>query len=138
MQNFQRFLKKKYKNGLPRPFICCKEHSDHDLAHLGPPPLIQQGGQFDPTHVTTYLPEPIQNRVKGPASNYLTRFKKSCQYSKEQVKPITCLIMKQNADFQEGISLAQDNAIPLPTLKSLIANESFQIRYYVMDFLEGV
>ena len=37
---FSIFLKKKYKNGLPRPFICCKEHSDHDLAHLEPPPLI--------------------------------------------------------------------------------------------------
>ena len=38
--------------------------------------------------------------------------------------------MKQNADFQKGISQAYSTATPLPTPKVLTANESFKIRYY--------
>ena len=45
--------------------------------------------------------------------------------------------MKQNADFQEGISQAQRSATPLPTPKFLTTNESFQMRYYVRIFLKG-
>ena len=35
-------------------------------------------------------------------------------------------VMKQNADFQEGISQAQSTATPLPTPKFLSSNESGQ------------
>ena len=37
--------------------------------------------------------------------------------------------MKQNADFQEGISQDQGTAEPRPTPKLLTTNESIQIRY---------
>ena len=46
-----------------------------------------------------------------------------------------CLFMKQNADFQEGISQAYSTATPLPTPKVLTTNESFQLRYYIRIFL---
>ena len=45
--------------------------------------------------------------------------------------------MKQNADFQEGVSQAYSTATPLPTQKVLITNESIQIRYYKRIFLKG-
>ena len=45
--------------------------------------------------------------------------------------------MKQNADFQEGISQAYSTATPLPTPKVLTTNESFQLRYYIRIFLKG-
>ena len=45
--------------------------------------------------------------------------------------------MKQNADFQEGISQAQSTATPLPSPNFLTTNKSFQMRYYVRIFLKG-
>ena len=45
--------------------------------------------------------------------------------------------MKENADFQEGISQAWISVTPLPTPKFLTSHESFQIRYYVRIFLKG-
>ena len=45
--------------------------------------------------------------------------------------------MKQNADFQEGISQAYSTATPLPTLNVLTTNKSFQMRYYIMIFPKG-
>ena len=58
-------------------------------------------------------------------------------------------IMKQKADFQEGISQGQSTATPFPTPKLLTTNESFQMRYYSYetsiidmkqnaDFQEGI
>ena len=41
--------------------------------------------------------------------------------------------MKQNADFQEGISQAEGTATPLPTSKFVTTNESFQMRYFTTD-----
>ena len=38
--------------------------------------------------------------------------------------------MKQNADFDEGISQAQSNATQLPNPQYLTTNKSFQMRYY--------
>ena len=45
--------------------------------------------------------------------------------------------MKQNADFQEGISQAWSTITPLPTPKFLTTNENFEMRYYVKDFPKG-
>ena len=46
--------------------------------------------------------------------------------------------MKQNADFQEDISQAQNTATPLPIPRFLPTNESFQMRYYYIGiFLKG-
>ena len=45
--------------------------------------------------------------------------------------------MKQNADFQEGISKAQGTATRVPTPKFLTTNENFEMRYYVRIFLKG-
>ena len=45
--------------------------------------------------------------------------------------------MKQNADFLEGISQAENTATPLPTSKFLTTNKNFQRRYYVSIFLKG-
>ena len=46
--------------------------------------------------------------------------------------------MKQNADFQEGISQAYSNATPLPTPKFLNTNnKSIQMKYYITIFLKG-
>ena len=53
------------------------------------------------------------------------------------MKPIRSHIMKQNANFQEGILQALRTTTPLPTLKFLTSNESFQMRYYMRIFLEG-
>ena len=39
--------------------------------------------------------------------------------------------MKQNADFQEGISQAQNTSTSLPTQKILTTYKSFQMRYYI-------
>ena len=44
--------------------------------------------------------------------------------------------MKQNVDFQEGISQAWSTPTHLPTPKFLATNESFQMRYYVWIFLK--
>ena len=69
-----------------------------------------------------------ENAKKFTACMMFTKQSGKCwfTYSKEQVKPITCPIMKQNIDFQEGISQATAN--PLPTRKLLTTNERFQIR----------
>ena len=45
--------------------------------------------------------------------------------------------MKQNADFHYVDSQALSTTTPLPTLKFLTTNESFQMRYYVRIFLKG-
>ena len=45
--------------------------------------------------------------------------------------------MKQNADFQEGISQAESTATPLPTPKFLTTNESFKMRHYISILLKG-
>ena len=46
--------------------------------------------------------------------------------------------MKQNADFQEGISQAQSTATPLPTPKVLTTNENFDMRCFLFkDFPQG-
>ena len=45
--------------------------------------------------------------------------------------------MKQNDDFQEGVSPAYSIAIPLLNPKFLTTNESFQMRYYVWIFFKG-
>ena len=45
--------------------------------------------------------------------------------------------MKQNADFQEGISQAQSTATPQPTLKFLTTNKIFQMGYYIRILLKG-
>ena len=42
--------------------------------------------------------------------------------------------MKQNADFQEGISEAESPAKPLLNPKLLTTNESFQMRYHIRIF----
>ena len=44
--------------------------------------------------------------------------------------------MKQNADFQVGISQAQSTATLLYIPVFLTTNESFQIRYYIRIFLK--
>ena len=45
--------------------------------------------------------------------------------------------MKQNADFDEGISQAYSTATLLPTPKFLTTNKSFQMMYYKRIFLKG-
>ena len=45
--------------------------------------------------------------------------------------------MKQNADFQLGVSQAESTAKSLPTSKSFIPYESFQMMYYVRISLKG-
>ena len=45
--------------------------------------------------------------------------------------------MKQNADFQEGISQAYSTATLLPTPNFLTPNKSFQMIYYKKIFLKG-
>ena len=45
--------------------------------------------------------------------------------------------MKQNADFNEGISQAYSTATLLPTPKFLTPNKSFEMMYYKMIFLKG-
>ena len=45
--------------------------------------------------------------------------------------------MKQNADFQEGISQAYIAATPLLTPKLLNTYECFQMSYYIGIFLKG-
>ena len=45
--------------------------------------------------------------------------------------------MKDNADFQEGISQTQRTATLLPTSKFLTTNKSFQMRYCIRIFLKG-
>ena len=53
------------------------------------------------------------------------------------MKVIRSHIMKQNADFQEGISQAYSTATPLPTPKVLTTNKSFKIKYYIRIFFKG-
>ena len=45
--------------------------------------------------------------------------------------------MKQNADFQEGISQAWSIATPLPTFNVFTTNESFKMKYYKRISLKG-
>ena len=45
--------------------------------------------------------------------------------------------MKQNADFNEGISQAYSTATLLSTPKFLTPNKSFQMMYYKRIFLKG-
>ena len=45
--------------------------------------------------------------------------------------------MKQNADFKEGISQAQNTATPLHIPRFLTTTESFQMRYYTRIFFKG-
>ena len=56
-------------------------------------------------------------RVKSEQIFFKEIFLYVCTYSKEQVKPITCPIMKQNADSQEGILQAQSSGTPLTIAK---------------------
>ena len=58
-------------------------------------------------------------------------------YSCELSNRLESHFMKQNADFNEGISQAYSTATPLPTQKFLTTNESFKMRYYIRIFLKG-
>ena len=58
-------------------------------------------------------------------------------YSQRQNFITESHFMKQNADFQEGISEAESPAKPLLNPKLLTINESFQMRYYIGIFLKG-
>ena len=50
---------------------------------------------------------------------------KICIYNYESLIMVRSHFIKQNADFQEGISQAQSIATPLPTLIFLTTNKSF-------------
>ena len=59
------------------------------------------------------------------------------KYSFCQIKPHRSHFMKQNADYQLGISQAKSTAASLLTPKFLTTNDSFQMSYYVRIFLKG-
>ena len=64
-------------------------------------------------------------------------FHKLSVYNQESLIMDKSHVMKQNADFQEGISQAQSTVTPLLTPKFLTTNESFQMRYYIRILLKG-
>ena len=58
-------------------------------------------------------------------------------YTYRHSKRLKSNFMKQNADFNEGISQAYSTATLLSTLKFLTPNKSFQMMYYKRIFLKG-
>ena len=77
--------------------------------------------------------------AKQSGADYNVRFFRYYfgNYRRGQWKPPFCPFMKQNGDFQEGISQPQGAATPLPIPMFSTSNESFQMRNYKRIFLKG-